>query len=110
MEDGIDVRGVRWGHPDTATPVALYPGVAKQTLWEGEGGRKALLLTIDPGCRFLELDVHEPGPEEVYVVRGTFQDGVRDYPEGTFIQYPRGSAHIPQSFTGCTLLVIFPEG
>jgi anti-sigma factor ChrR (cupin superfamily) len=110
MEEGIDVRGVVWSHSEDLPEVLLYPGVTKKTLWSGEGERKALLITIAPGHRFLELDVHEPGPEEVYVLKGLFQDGVRDYPEGSYIHHPRGSAHVPQSATGCTLLVFFPEG
>ena len=32
-------------------------------------------------------------PEELYVVAGVFNDGVRDYPAGTFIHNPAGSSH-----------------
>lgn len=105
-----DAPGVEWSHRDALPAVELYPGVVKRTLWEGAGGRKALLLTFAPGGRFLEMDVHDPGPEDVYVVAGVFQDGVRDYPAGSFIHSPAGSCHLPQSTTGCTLLVYFPEG
>ncbi|MDT5269347.1 MAG: hypothetical protein QOH49_1533 [Acidobacteriota bacterium] len=55
-------------------------------------------------------DVHEPGPEEVFVVSGVFNDGVRDYPAGSFIHAPAGSSHVPQSRTGCVLFVFYPEG
>lgn len=54
--------------------------------------------------------MHEPGPEEVHVVSGVFNDGVRDYPAGTFIHNPAGSSHVPQSETGCTLFLFYPEG
>jgi anti-sigma factor ChrR (cupin superfamily) len=54
--------------------------------------------------------VHEPGAEEVYVVSGVFNDGVRDYAAGSFIHNPAGSSHIPQSKTGCTLFVFYPQG
>jgi hypothetical protein len=37
-------------------------------------------------------------------------DGVRDYPAGSFIHAPAGSSHVPQSETGCTLFVFYPEG
>ena len=42
------------------------------------------LLEIDPGASWPRRDVHEPGPEEVFVVSGVFNDGARDYPAGTF--------------------------
>lgn len=68
-----------------------------------------MILEIDAGASFAKLDVHEPGPEEVFVVSGTFSDGVNEYSEGSFIHNPTGSAHIPQSATGCVLFVFFPE-
>ena len=79
-------------------------------LWQGENGAKAMIVKIEAGGKFAELDIHEPGPEEVYVVDGIFNDGVRDYPAGTFIHNPQGSSHLPQSETGCTLFVFYPEG
>ncbi|HEY7126958.1 MAG TPA: cupin domain-containing protein [Ktedonobacterales bacterium] len=88
----------------------LYPGVTSRRLWQGANGAKALLVEIAPGASWQELDVHEPGPEEVFVVSGVFNDGVRDYAPGTFIHNPAGSSHVPQSKTGCTLFVFFPEG
>jgi hypothetical protein len=39
-----------------------------------------------------------------------FSDGEREYPAGTYIHMPKGSAHIPQSKTGCTVFVFYPEG
>jgi anti-sigma factor ChrR (cupin superfamily) len=101
---------VSWSRIDTLPLVELYPGVRKRAVHEDDGGFRILVVEIDAGKRFLELDVHEPGPEEVYVLSGTFNDGVRDYPAGTFIHNPKGSSHIPQSASGCTLLVIFPRG
>jgi anti-sigma factor ChrR (cupin superfamily) len=101
---------VSWTMLNAAPAVELYPGVRKRTLHQDETGFKILLVEIDAGRKFLELDVHEPGPEEVLVLRGVFNDGVRDYPVGTFIHNPQGSSHVPQSADGCTLLVIFPRG
>lgn len=88
----------------------IYPGVRKRALWQGPNGAKALILEIDPGAKFLKLDVHHPGPEEIYVVSGTFNDGARDYPAGSFVHNPAGSSHLPQSRQGCVLFVFFPEG
>jgi anti-sigma factor ChrR (cupin superfamily) len=86
------------------------PGIRKRMLWQGADGAKALLVEIDAGQRFPELDVHQPGPEEVFVVSGVFNDGHKDYPAGTFIHNPAGSAHVPQSRTGCVLFLFFPHG
>ena len=97
-------------HKDNVQPETPYPGVRIYRLWKGNRGVNAILVEIDAGGRFLDLDVHEPGPEEVYVVSGVFNDGVRDYPAGTFIHNPAGSSHVPQSKTGCVLFVFYPEG
>jgi hypothetical protein len=88
----------------------IYPGVRKRLLWQGANGAKAQILEIDAGAGFLKLDVHHPGPEEIYVISGTFNDGARDYPAGCFVHNPAGSSHLPQSREGCVLFVFFPEG
>jgi anti-sigma factor ChrR (cupin superfamily) len=100
---------ITWNHYTALEPKLLYPGVNRWTLHH-EGDCKILLVEIGPGRKFLELDVHEPGPEEVFVLEGTFNDGVRDYPAGSFVHNPRGSSHVPQSKDGCKILVIFPKG
>ena len=46
-----------------------------------------------PGGCFLKLDVHHSGPEEVFVLEGTFNDGIRDYPAGSLIHNPLGSSY-----------------
>lgn len=79
-------------------------------LWVGADGATAHVLEMAPGSRWEGSDVHEPGPEEVFVVSGTFDDGVREYPVGSFIHAPAGSWHVPQTVTGCTLFVFYPEG
>jgi anti-sigma factor ChrR (cupin superfamily) len=88
----------------------IFPGIRKRILWQGANGAKAQILEIDAGAKFARLDVHAPGPEEVYVVSGVFNDGVHDYPAGSFVHNPAGSAHVPQSKEGCVLFVFFPEG
>lgn len=106
----MNLEGVVWSEAKDAPVRELNEGVRIRTLWKGENGAKALIFEVDAGCRLAQLDVHEPGPEEVYVVSGVFNDGVRDYPAGTFIHHPAGTSHVPQSETGCTLFVFFPEG
>ncbi|MHB8697692.1 MAG: cupin domain-containing protein [Sulfuricaulis sp.] len=88
----------------------IFPGVRRHTLWQGTNGTKAQILEFDPGAKFTTLDTHSAGPEEVFVVSGVFNDGVRDYSAGTFIHHPVGSAHVPQSKPGCVIFVFFPEG
>lgn len=107
---GIDLNGVEVAHWAVAPRKELYPGVILRDLWRGPGGARALILEFAPGARFTELDEHFPGPEEVFVLSGEFCDGVHRYAAGTFIHHPAGSAHVPQSSTGCVLFVFFPAG
>lgn len=106
----IELNGVEVAHWATSAKQEIYPGVIKRELWRGKGGSKALILEFAPGARFTELDVHAPGPEEVFVVSGTFSDGVHTFEAGSFIHNPVGSAHLPQSSAGCVLFVFFPQG
>jgi anti-sigma factor ChrR (cupin superfamily) len=101
---------VTWVELKDAPVRERFPGIRLRPLWKGANGQSAQVLEIDAGCRWEGLDVHKPGPEEVYVVSGVFNDGVRDYPAGTFIHNPVGSSHMPQSETGCVLFVFYPEG
>ncbi|WP_460666908.1 cupin domain-containing protein [Kribbella swartbergensis] len=88
----------------------LFPGIRLRSLWRGANGATAHVLEMDPGASWEGIDVHEPGPEEVYVVDGVFNDGHRDYPAGSFIHCPAGSSHVPQTKQGCTLFLFYPEG
>lgn len=102
---------IEWTLLEDASVKEKFGGsVRVRTLWRGQSGAAAQLVELEPGACWPELDVHEPGPEEVYVVSGIFNDGVRDYPPGSFIHNPKGSAHVPQSKTGCTIFVFYPEG
>jgi anti-sigma factor ChrR (cupin superfamily) len=101
---------VTWAALKDAPVREPFNGIRIHSLWKGEKMARALVLEIDPGGCWEGLDMHEPGPEEVYVVSGVFNDGVRDYPAGTFIHNPAGSSHVPQSKTGCVLFVFYPEG
>lgn len=106
----VDMVQIVYVNQDDVAPREIYPGVRKRVLWEGANGAKAQILEIDAGASFLKLDVHHPGPEEIYVISGTFNDGARDYPAGSFVHNPAGSSHLPQSCEGCVLFVFFPEG
>jgi len=102
---------IEWMQTENAPVKEKFGGkIRVRTLWQSKEGPTAQVVEIDPGGCWEGEDLHEPGPEEVYVVSGVFNDGVRDYPPGTFIHNPKGSSHVPQSLTGCTLFVFYPEG
>lgn len=102
--------GYEWNSVANAPVRELFPGIRLHPLWSGSNGAKAFVLKMDPGTSWEGIDVHQPGPEEVYVVAGTFNDGFRDYPAGSFIHAPAGSSHVPQTTEGCTLFLFYPEG
>jgi hypothetical protein len=107
--DSPSLEGMVWAEA-TSSPIRdRAPGIRIRDLWRN-GSRRALHVEVEAGARWPELDYHVPGPEEVYVLSGTFDDGVRLHPAGTFIHHPAGSSHRPTSPDGCTLLVYYPEG
>lgn len=90
--------------------VEVATGIRMRPLWEHPDGAKALVVEIDAGACFADVDVHSKGPEMVYVLDGVFGDGTAQHPAGTFIYGPQGSSHLPQSDVGCTVLVFCPQG
>lgn len=109
-ENNPQMAGYVWASVDEAPSKELFPGIRLRPLWKGSDGAAAYVLEMDAGSHWQGVDVHEPGPEEVFVVSGTFNDGVRDYPAGSFIHAPAGSWHVPQTATGCTLFLFYPLG
>lgn len=102
---------MKWGELKDAPVKELFKGIRVRPLMEDESGIRAMVVEFDPGsCWEGGDDVHESSSEEVYIASGVFNDGKRDYPAGTYIHMPRGSAHVPQSKTGCTVFVFYPEG
>jgi ChrR Cupin-like domain len=102
---------IEWASSEEALVREKFGGSFRvRTLWDGSNGAKAQLVEISAGGCWEGIDVHEPGPEEIYVVSGVFNDGIRDYPAGTFIHNAAGSSHVPQSKTGCTIFIFYPEG
>lgn len=95
---------------DSPVPRQVAKGFIVWDLWSGLNGAKAQLVDIAPGAVYPGEELHAPGPEEVYVVSGVFNDGERDYPAGSFIHCPAGSRHVPQSAEGCRLFLFYPEG
>jgi len=110
MIDGMNFEGVTNCNWKDIEAVEGAPGITVRNLWSGENNKRIDIYEFEPGAVFGALDIHEAGPEQVFVISGVFNDGRADHKEGTFLHHPTGSAHIPQSKFGCVLLVIFPEG
>ena len=85
------------------------PGIRVRDLWR-DGVRKAQEVEFAAGAQWQGIDYHVPGPEEVYVISGDFDDGANVYRAGTFVHHPAGSSHAPRSAEGCRLFVYYPEG
>ena len=70
---------------------------------QAESGHTTSVVRFAPGSRFAR-HAHPQG-EEILVLEGVFSDELADYPAGTYLRNPPGSAHSPFSEHGCTLLV-----
>lgn len=98
-----------WKCAEDSTPQRVSEGISVRPLWQGDASSQAMVVEIAPGAKWEGIDSHDDNSEEVFVISGTFNDGVRDYPAGTFIHHPIGSSHVPQSATGCRLFIFYPE-
>ena len=105
----MDMTGVVASDSRTAPMRSPGAGIEIRDLWR-LGERRALLVTMPPGSQWPGIDFHIPGPEEVYVISGDFDDGPAQYTAGMFIHYPAGSSHSPSTRMGCSLFVFYPEG
>ncbi|MEH6468375.1 MAG: cupin domain-containing protein [Porticoccus sp.] len=110
MDNGMNFDGVVSCNWQDVEADEAAPGITQRVLWQGSDFKRVVVFEFQPGSVYPGLDVHEPGPEQVYVISGEFNDGREVFKAGDFIHNPAGSAHIPQSETGCVLLVMFPEG
>ena len=81
------------------------PGVQRKKLDRigAEKARATSIVRYAPGSHFAAHS--HPGGEEFLVLDGVFQDEHGDYPAGSYVRNPPGSAHTPGSAGGCTLLV-----
>ncbi len=81
------------------------PGVQRRLLDRvgGELARATSVVRYAPGAAFSRHS-HDGG-EEILVLEGVFSDERGDYPAGTYLRNPPGSAHAPYSASGCLLFV-----
>lgn len=92
-------------HLDLPWTRSPEPGVKRRLLERvgAEVARATSIVRYEPGARF-PAHGHDLG-EEIFVLDGIFSDETGDYPAGTYIMNPPGSAHAPFSESGCTLFV-----
>lgn len=91
----VDTRNAPW-FP------GLVPGLSVLPLAEF-GTQHTALVRWAPGTQF-NAHRHDGG-EEIFVVKGVFEDEFGRYPAGTWIRSPHLSTHRPFSREGCTILV-----
>lgn len=70
---------------------------------DGEVARATSLVRFAPGSAF-PTHTHGGG-EEYLVLDGTFGDETGDFPAGSYVRNPVGTAHAPRTPEGCTILV-----
>ncbi len=68
-----------------------------------ESGQVTSIVRYDPHSHF-STHVHPLG-EEIFVLKGIFEDEHARYPAGTYLRNPPGTRHAPRSRDGCDLLV-----
>lgn len=68
-----------------------------------EVARATSIVRYRAGIRFPRHE-HALG-EEFLVLKGTFDDEIGAYPQGTYVRNPPGSGHAPWSDDGCVLFV-----
>ena len=68
-----------------------------------EVARATSLVKYAPQSYFPEHS--HGGGEEIFVLEGVFSDEHGDYPAGTYMRNPIGTAHKPHSVDGCVILV-----
>lgn len=68
-----------------------------------EVARATTIVRFQPDSWF---DAHSHGGgEEFLVLEGVFSDETGDYPAGTYVRNPIGTAHKPHTVAGCTIFV-----
>jgi anti-sigma factor ChrR (cupin superfamily) len=80
----------------------LVPGLSVMPLHSFRTEHTAL-VRWDPETRFAPHT--HPGGEEIFVLRGLFEDEQGIYPRGTWLRNPSYSQHHPFTREGCTIFV-----
>ncbi|MDA3915052.1 cupin domain-containing protein [Oleiagrimonas sp.] len=94
----VDTSTLPW----TASPAA---GVERRLIERNgaEMARATSLVRYAPTAQFPEH--RHPLGEEILVLEGVFGDQFGEYPAGTYLRNPPGSAHAPRTPEGCVIFV-----
>lgn len=112
----MDATQVITIHVDAIEPDIVGDGIAVHRLYRSgpePNASRALLVRFPPGAHWPGIDVHEPGPEDLYVVSGVFSGLTGEgsvHGPGSFIHLDKGTGHSPSSTTGGELFVYYPHG
>ncbi len=91
--------------PDIAWVASPAHGVNRRML-DRIGDEVAVATTIVQYLPQTQFHSHvHGGGEEILVLAGQFSDEYGDYPAGTYLRNPPGSAHTPRPEEGCTIFV-----
>jgi anti-sigma factor ChrR (cupin superfamily) len=101
FQDG-DVEPVKIDTLNTPFSPGLVPGLSVLPLHQYKN-ESAALVRWQPDTRF-NRHTHFGG-EEIYVIKGTFEDEHGTYPQGSWIRSPHLSVHTPFSNEGCLIYV-----
>jgi quercetin dioxygenase-like cupin family protein len=102
--------------PDAVEPIDVGNGIVVRALFRAgpePTAHRAAVVSFPAGSQWPGDDVHEPGPEGVYVLRGTFHGlaGAGSVHEaGTYLHCAAGTRHSPFTETGGELFVYYPNG
>ena len=104
LNSDLDKRVVQTAQ-DAVWTASPQPGVDRRMLERvgDEVARATSIVRYAAGASF-ERHVHDGG-EEIFVLQGVFSDEDGDYPAGSYLRNPPGSAHAPFSRDGCLLFV-----
>ena len=91
--------------PDLPWVASPANGVNRRML-DRIGAEVAIATTIVQYLPQTQFHAHtHGGGEEILVLAGQFSDEYGDYPAGTYLRNPPGSAHTPRPEAGCTIFV-----
>lgn len=94
----VDTTQLAWQD----SPVA---GITRRLI-ERDGGEVARATSLVRYAADSQFSAHRhDGGEEIFVLDGVLSDQFGDYPTGTYLRNPPGSAHAPGSTLGCLLFV-----
>jgi len=103
----LNYDGIKFVLIENIQSMEITKGISQQILWNGENGKHTAIYKFEANSKLPFVDLHSLYDEHIYVIDGTFNDGMKNYEKGSYIINPKGTAHLPQSKEGCTIFVIY---